>query len=176
MWLSHFHHFHLLNLHSFVYFSCKGKQCKIAMILLCPVQGPWASSYALTICSNSTSCMNRFLILLIVIPSKSFSSFINVLCESWKMSKSCRLLPRSFYCYLNGWDLWETFNCTRETLNTSGHEISHIDSQWVEDVLVKGKGHNYWKWQDLIKWFQHILYTGKFSPPFYFRPQTWGRI
>ena len=28
-----------------MYFSCKGKQCKIAMILLCPVQGPWASSF-----------------------------------------------------------------------------------------------------------------------------------
>ena len=33
--------------------------------------------YALTICSNSTSCMNRFSILLI--PNKYFSSFINVL-------------------------------------------------------------------------------------------------
>ena len=35
----------MFNLHLFVYFSCAEKQCKIAMILLCPVQGPWASSY-----------------------------------------------------------------------------------------------------------------------------------
>ena len=28
-----------------MYFSCKGKQRKIAVILSCPVQGPWASSF-----------------------------------------------------------------------------------------------------------------------------------
>ena len=35
----------MLNLHRFVYFSCKEKQCKIAMILLWPVQGPSATSF-----------------------------------------------------------------------------------------------------------------------------------
>ena len=34
----------VFSLHSFTYFSCKGKQCKIAMILLCLVQGTWTSS------------------------------------------------------------------------------------------------------------------------------------
>ena len=36
---------------------------------------------------------------------------------SRKSSKSHLKLMRSFYCYFNGRDLCETFNCTRETLN-----------------------------------------------------------
>ena len=75
---------------------------------------PLYSFYALTICSNSTSCMNRFSSLLIV--KKYFPSFYQSSCVSWKLLKSCQKLLRPFYCYLNGRDLHETLNCTRETL------------------------------------------------------------
>ena len=42
-------------------------------------------------------------------------------CVSGKLSESQRTLPRSFYCYSNEQDLYETFNCMRETL------ISHAE-------------------------------------------------
>ena len=73
--------------------------------------------YALAKCSNSTSCMNRFSILLIDIPNNFFSSMYCSSCVSRKLSKSRRTLLRPFYCYFNGQDLRETFNCTREALS-----------------------------------------------------------
>ena len=64
---------------------------------------------------NSTSCMDRFSILLIVIPNKHFHHLF-VLCVCHGNCRNCSALPRSFYCFLNGQDLRETLNCTRETL------------------------------------------------------------
>ena len=46
---------------------------------------------------------------------------------SQKLLKSRRKLLRSFYCYLSGQDLRETFNCTRVTLKSSCKTMNKSD-------------------------------------------------